>query len=64
MAICKLVSMCIPVSYMKFSLLSMCEHAWLCVLCTSVFMHKVHVWCVYLTVCVSVCIPMSICETV
>lgn len=64
MAICKLVSMCIPVSYMKFSLLSMCEHTWLCVSCTPVFMHKVHVLPVYLTVCVSVCIPMTMCETV
>lgn len=34
----------IPASYMKFSLLAMCEHAWLCV-----FMHKVPVLPVYMT---------------
>lgn len=60
MAICKLVSMCIPVSYMKFNLLTMCEHAWLCVSCTPMFMHKVHVLPVYVPlhkcVCVRTCV--------
>lgn len=64
-AICKLMSMYIPVSYMKFRLLAMCEHAWLCVLCTPVFMHQVHVLlCMWPYISVPVCIPVSMCETV
>lgn len=49
MAVCKLLSVCIPVLYMRFVLLAMCEPAQLCVcLCTLVSMYEVHVLPVYM----------------
>lgn len=50
MAICKLMSMCIPVLYKRFALLVMCESGWLC-LCIPVSIHEVHVLPVYLALC-------------
>lgn len=58
MAICKLMSLCIPVLYKGFALLAMCESGWLYV-CTYLCPYMKFMYCLYMWpyVSMSKCIP-------